>query len=121
MIDRLADDHANARRLAEGLASLPRIRSAGGIAQPTDGRLDPERVATNFVLFRVAGERGRFLEAMRGHGVLMERYPHGQIRAVTHYGIGPDEVEATIAAVRVVLDQIDEPATGAVHAGRPGA
>jgi threonine aldolase len=121
MIDRLADDHANARRLAEGLASLPGIRSAGGIAQPTEGDLDPERVATNFVLFQVAGDRLRFLEALRGHGVLMERYPHGQIRAVTHYGIGPDEVEATIAAVRAVLDQIDERASGAVHAGRPGA
>jgi threonine aldolase len=121
MIERLADDHANARRLAEGLASLPGIRSAGGIAQPTEGDLDPERVATNFVLFQVAGDRLRFLEALRGHGVLMERYPHGQIRAVTHYGIGPDEVEATIAAVRAVLDQIDERASGAVHAGRPGA
>ena len=35
MIERLADDHANARQLAEGLAELDGIESAGGIAQPT--------------------------------------------------------------------------------------
>ena len=40
-IARLADDHANARRLAEGLADLDGIESPGGIAQPTPGRLDP--------------------------------------------------------------------------------
>ena len=41
MITRLAEDHANARRLAEGLAGLDGIRSPGGIAQPGDGPLDP--------------------------------------------------------------------------------
>src|SRR5207237_358477 len=41
MIERLAEDHANARRLAEGLADLDGIESAGGIAQPAPGRLDP--------------------------------------------------------------------------------
>ena len=34
MIDRLADDHANARRLAEALADMDGVRSPGGIAQP---------------------------------------------------------------------------------------
>ena len=53
MIERLAEDHANARRLAEGLAGAGRDPSAGGIAQPGDGPLDPDRVRTNFVLFRV--------------------------------------------------------------------
>ena len=52
MIARLAEDHANARRLAEGLAGLDGIRSPGGIAQPGDGPLDPERAVTDFVLFR---------------------------------------------------------------------
>ena len=43
MIERLAEDHANARRLAEGLATLDGIESAGGLAQPAPGRLDPSR------------------------------------------------------------------------------
>jgi threonine aldolase len=119
MIDRLADDHANARRLAEGLASLRGVLSAGGIAQPGDGPLDPDRVATNFVLFRVGGDRRRFIDALRAEGVLMDEYPHGQIRAVTHYGIGATEIDAALAAVRSVLDSIDtRRATGAVGAGR---
>ena len=58
MIDRLADDHANARRLAEALAEHGRrSQSAGGVAQPAPGRLDPGRVATNFVLFKVDRDR----------------------------------------------------------------
>ena len=56
-IDRLAEDHANARRLAEALSGMDGIVSAGGTAQPEPGPLDPGRVATNFVLFRVERER----------------------------------------------------------------
>ena len=41
MITRLAEDHANARRLAEGLAGLDGVESPGGIAQPTPGPPGP--------------------------------------------------------------------------------
>jgi len=103
MIERLAEDHANARRLAEGLADLDGIVSPGGIAQPTPGRLDPGRVRTNFVVFKVAGDRAAFLEALRAQGVLMVEYPYGQVRAVTHHGITRADVDATIAAARAAL------------------
>jgi threonine aldolase len=103
MIDRLADDHANARRLAEGLAGLDGIGSAGGIAQPSPGRLDPARVATNFVLFRVDRERAPFLEALRARNVLMTEYAHGTVRAVTHHPITVDDVDMIIDAVRAAL------------------
>src|SRR5439155_13351266 len=43
-VKRLADDHANARRLAEGLAALPGVR------------LDPSTVETNIVFFELTGE-----------------------------------------------------------------
>ena len=58
-IARLAEDHANARRLATGLAALDGVRSPGGIAQPDDGTgpLDPSRAVTDFVLFRVDRDR----------------------------------------------------------------
>ena len=52
-IQRIAEDHANARRLAEALSAMDGISSAGGTAQPAPGPLDPGRVATNFV--RVQG------------------------------------------------------------------
>ncbi len=106
MIERLADDHANARRLAEGLAGMPRVVSAGDVAQPAPGPLDPIRVRTNFVLFRVDGDRAAFLAALRAEGVLMIEFPHDQVRAVTHYGIGAQDIEVTLGAARRALDEI---------------
>jgi threonine aldolase len=102
-IARLAEDHANARRLAEGLAELDGIESPGGIAQPTPGALDPARAATNFVVFRVARDGDAFLAALAAHDVLMVPYPHGTIRAVTHYGVETADVDRTIVAVRDAL------------------
>ena len=103
MIERLAEDHANARRLAEALSAMDGIASAGDVAQPEPGRLDPGRVATNFVVFKVERDRGAFLAALEARGVLMSPYPHGQVRAVTHYGIEAADVEATIRAVGEAL------------------
>ena len=103
MIARLAEDHANARRLAEGLAELAAIESPGGVAQPTPGRLDHARARTNFVVFRVALDRATFLAALERRGVLMVAYPHGTIRAVTHYGITAADIDATLMAVRGAL------------------
>jgi threonine aldolase len=105
MVDRLAEDHANARRLAEGLAGLPGIVSAGDIAQPEAGPLDPERVRTNFVVFRVERDRRAFIEALHARGVLMVEYPHGQVRAVTHHGVTSADVDAAIEATRAALDE----------------
>ena len=105
MIERLAEDHANARRLAEGLASLDGVGSPGGSAQPATGRLDPGRARTNFVVFRVDRDRAAFLDGLRARGVLMTEYPHGQIRAVTHYGITAADIEIAISAARSALDE----------------
>jgi threonine aldolase len=103
MIERLADDHANARRLAQGLATLDGIVSPGGIAQPEPGRLDPARARTNFVLFKVDRDRAAFLEALSARNVLMVEYPYGQIRAVTHDGIGADDIDVALEAVEAAL------------------
>jgi threonine aldolase len=108
MIDRLADDHANARRLADALAGMPAI-----------GGLDPGRARTNFVIFRIGDRprtssaereeearlrlRGAFLDRLAQAGVLMVPYSHGQIRAVTHYGIEASDIEHVIELTRRVL------------------
>jgi threonine aldolase len=102
MIERLADDHANARRLAEGLAGLPGITSAGGVAQPGEGPLDPGRVRTNFVLFRVADRRA-FIDALRARDVLMDEYAHGQVRAATHNDVSATDIDTILAAVSAAL------------------
>lgn len=120
MIDRLADDHANARRLAEALSEYPAIMSPGGIAQPEPGPLDPDRVQTNFVLFRVARDRRAFVAALRASGVLMDEYAHGQVRAATHHDITAGDINTVVRAVRMALDEtggsapVDQP----VAAGR---
>jgi len=107
-IKRLAEDHVNARRLATEIAALPDVISPGHIAQPEGERLDPSRVTTNFVIFKVTGgiaRRTRFLDALEKRGVLMVAYPHGQIRAVAHYGIGDEEISKTIAATAAALTE----------------
>ena len=110
MIARLADDHANARRLAEALASMPGIT-----------RLDPSRVRTNFVLFGVDSgawpdhaegrawvirRRAEFLDALAARGVKMIEYPKGLIRAIPHYGVEAADIETAINAAREALADI---------------
>jgi threonine aldolase len=103
MIERLAEDHANARRLAEAIADMDGIVSPGGIAQPVPGRFDPGRVTTNFLLFCVERDRGEFLEALASRGVLLIGYPHHQVRAVPHYGVTPADIGTTIDAIAAAL------------------
>jgi threonine aldolase len=88
MVARLADDHANARRLAERLAALPGVR------------LDPASVQTNIVMFRLdpARDWARFLELARAEGVLLTSMGHGLIRAVTHCDVSPDDCDRAVEA-----------------------
>jgi threonine aldolase len=112
-IGRLAVEHARARRLAEGLSRLDGIRSPGGIAQPDElgERLDPTRIVTNFVLFRVDRDRAAFLAALEARDVWLVPYAHGQIRAVTHHGITADDIDRVVASVADVLaETAPEPA-----------
>ena len=108
MIARLAEDHANAGRLAARLADVPGVRSPGDIAQPgaDDDPLDPTRVATNFVLFRVAADRAAFLAAVEDRGVRLDQYPHGQVRAATHHGIRAADVDRAADAIEAALVEL---------------
>jgi threonine aldolase len=89
MVDRLAEDHANARRLAEGLADLP------GIA------LDPTRVKTNIVFFELTnGMTARQLvERSAREGVLIGAAGERRTRAVTHYGIEREDIETALRVI----------------------
>jgi threonine aldolase len=118
MIERLADDHANARTLAEAIADMDGVVSAGDVAQPAPGRLDPARVTTNFVVFKVERDRAAFIDALARRGVLVVAYPHGQVRAVTHYGIERADIESAIAAFRAALAETS-PTSDGTPAGPP--
>jgi threonine aldolase len=122
MIERLADDHANARRLADGLAGLRGIISPGGVAQPGEGPLDPGRVRTNFVLFRVAGDQRAFIAALRARDVLIDEYAHGQIRAATHHDVSASDIETTLTAVAAALTETGSRSSAQpIAAGQAGA
>jgi threonine aldolase len=85
-VKRLADDHANARRLATGLAELPGLR----VPRP------PE---TNMVLFQ-APDAARFVARARELGVLLGAVDARTLRAVTHLDVSADDVEAAVARLR---------------------
>jgi threonine aldolase len=126
MIERLAEDHAHARRLADAIAGMDGVLSAGGISQPSPGRFDPARVTTNFLLFRVDRDRGEFLEALASRGVWMVGYPHNMIRAVPHYGLDAADIETAIVAVAGALRDTIRPkdgraVTAATAVAGPGA
>ncbi|MBJ7329503.1 MAG: aminotransferase class I/II-fold pyridoxal phosphate-dependent enzyme [Solirubrobacteraceae bacterium] len=88
-VDRLAEDHANARTLAEGLAQLPGIT------------IDPAIVDTNIVRFDVA-DPAAFCAELADHGVLMAPLSATTIRAVTHLDVDADGIDtALVAASRV--------------------
>jgi threonine aldolase len=88
-IERLALDHANARRLAEGLARLP------GLA------LDPAAVETNIVWFETAdGRDARDLAArLRDEGVLIGAFDARRLRAVTHLDVAESDIDAVLDTV----------------------
>jgi threonine aldolase len=92
MVERLAEDHANARRLAEGLAGLEGID------------LDLDFVQTNVVVFRVPGVPWRrFLRELRRCGVAASEFGHGRIRMVTHAGISAEDAERAVEAAGEAL------------------
>jgi len=92
-VKRLAEDHANARRLAEGLAALPGVT------------LDPAKVETNLVFFELTGpvDAPSFVDRLLAHGVRMGAMGPRTVRAVTHLDVSATQIERTLDAARVVL------------------
>ncbi len=88
-VARLADDHARARRLADGWA-------AAGLP------VDLELVETNFVQLDVAAlglAEDEAIERARSLGVLLSQTKPGTLRAVTHLDIGDDDIERALELV----------------------
>ena len=83
-IDRLAEDHANARLLARGLASLPGVR------------LDPDDVETNIVIFSV--DDAPALVRRVADRVELQAFDQHRVRAVTHLDVSRADVELALEA-----------------------
>ncbi len=92
-IDRLAEDHANAKLFAESLRNLPGIW------------VDVDAVETNIVFFDIAGSgltAETFCAALKDRGVDLGG-AGTRIRAVTHLDVSRDDIETAAAAIRDVL------------------
>jgi threonine aldolase len=90
-VDRIADDHARARRLAEGL------RAAGV-------QVDLDQVETNFVQIDVGPDRAGSIERMKEQGVLVSTTVHPTVvRAVTHLDISDEDIDEAIEAIPAAL------------------
>lgn len=89
MTERLAEDHSNARLLADGLRAIPGIRMVG------------ERVATNIVIFDVSGlgiTSAQFSGALRSRGILANGVDEVRMRMVTHRDVTRAQCETALAA-----------------------
>ena len=91
MVERLADDHANAHRLAKGLSQIPGLD------------INPEKYPTNQVYFEViGGPPAEIAGKLEGLGV-KGGIPDKTWRFVTHYGIGPEEIDEALDIVESVF------------------
>jgi threonine aldolase len=94
MPKRLAEDHSNAKLLAEGLAQLP------GIA------LDPTTVATNIVIFDIKGTGlsvNDFVAKSKQQGVLLSGVGGTRIRVVTHNDVSRSDCERAVVGIARLL------------------
>lgn len=90
-IARLSEDHANAKRFAEGIAELPGIT------------LDPRTVETNIVIFEVderLGAAEAFSQKLRDRGVWMFATGPRSLRAVTHLDVSRAQIDQALGVFR---------------------
>lgn len=93
-LERLREDHQNAKRLAVGLKEFKGIS------------IDPKHVETNIVIFDVANTgmtAAQVSEAMKKEGVLIHAFGKTQVRLVTHLDVTAEETEKALKAFKKVL------------------
>jgi threonine aldolase len=89
-VERLADDHENARALAEGLASIDGVT------------IDPAVVETNIVIFGVAGAAA-FVERADERGVMLTSVSADQVRAVTHLDVDRAQIDRALEGIAAAV------------------
>jgi threonine aldolase len=97
MIDRLEEDHRNARRLAEGIAKIKGVK------------VDLETVQTNMVRFDMSAldiSDQLFVQKLKERGVLVSVMGKNSIRMVTHHGIEKIHIEKAINAMGSVAEEV---------------
>ena len=93
---RLQEDHANARLLAEALATMPGVS------------IDPEAVETNIVIFGLTGKQSpqELVARLKARNILMSALGHNLIRLVTHLDVDRAMCAAAGEAIAEELDAL---------------
>ncbi|GAB6159234.1 low-specificity L-threonine aldolase [Desulfotomaculum varum] len=93
MVDRLAEDHSHARRLAEGLARLPGIK------------VDLTRVQTNIVVAEVPapGTAAHLVGELHRRGIKCAAFGPTTIRLVTHKDVSAEDIDYTLQVMAEIL------------------
>ena len=97
-IDRLAEDHANASRLADGVRKIERLSVVGA-------EVFGDSIDTNMLFYRVdpvLGTAADFAAKLQEHGLLMLPIGPATIRAVTHLDVTTDDVDRAVDIVEQV-------------------
>jgi threonine aldolase len=96
MVDRLADDHATAKRLALGLASIPTIT------------VNPERVQTNIVVFKLPANipSAEFFPQAKIRGVKLLDRSKQEVRAVTHRQINAIDIDEVLNHIEFLIKEL---------------
>ena len=87
MVQRLPEDHANAKLLGDAIAATPNLK----LTHP---------VRTNIVNWRAPGDPGRFVQAMEKEGVRITAWHDGILRAITHHDVSREQVEHAAQVVQ---------------------
>ncbi len=94
MVDRLKEDHGNARHLADGIAHI------SGLS------IDSTEIQTNIVYFKVDDGQvtaEELVKELNKKGIKVLSLDPKQLRAVTHYGISAEDIEVTLKALGEVM------------------
>ncbi len=93
MVDRLAEDHANARRLVAGLAQIPGFS------------VSPEKVPTNIVNFEFPPEVSDFIIKIGERGVKFLSRGGQSVRAVTNRMVGAEDIEEALGRINQLVKE----------------
>lgn len=94
MPGRIAEDHKNARLLAEGIAQIEGLS------------IDPAKIQTNIVYFELTGEQltaKKLVAELGKRGIRLLPVGPRRLRAVTHYGITTEDIDLTLTALRELI------------------
>jgi threonine aldolase len=98
MVDRLEEDHRNAKLLAEGLSKIDGIK------------IDLRTVQTNIVVFSVEDlglTSSRFVEMLSERGVKSVEFGGTLVRMVTHRGISSRDIEYALSVVKGLVEDLE--------------